>query len=73
MKTYVDILVEVPCFKCLFWNPIEDSHLYCNPNECKELTEWLLEQAENQKETRKSVLAARKFAIKEIHPEVSRR
>ena len=47
MKTYVDILVEVPCFKCLLWNPIMESHLHCNPNECQTLTKWLFKQAEN--------------------------
>jgi hypothetical protein len=58
MKTYVEILVEVPCFKCLFWNPIKDSHLHCNPNECQELTDWLLEQVENQKQTEKRLILA---------------
>jgi hypothetical protein len=47
MKTNVDVLAEVPCFKCLFWEWKKDSHLYCNPNECEKLTEWILKQAEN--------------------------
>jgi hypothetical protein len=47
MKTSVDLLAEVPCFKCLFWEWKKDSHLYCNPNECERLTEWLLGQVEN--------------------------
>jgi hypothetical protein len=46
MKTNADNLVEVPCFKCLFWNPIKESHLHCNPNECPQMTEWLVLQAE---------------------------
>jgi hypothetical protein len=48
MKTYLEILVEVPCFKCLLWNPIKESHLHCNPNECELLTEWVLKQAEEK-------------------------
>jgi hypothetical protein len=47
MKAYVDILIEVPCFKCLLWNPMKESHLHCNPNECELLTEWVLKQAED--------------------------
>jgi hypothetical protein len=50
MRTYVEVLVEIPCFKCLFWNPIKDSHLHCNPNECQQLTDWLLKQVENEKQ-----------------------
>ncbi len=40
----IDILVEVPCFKCLLWNPIMESHLHCNPGECEELTKWILKE-----------------------------
>jgi len=47
MKANVDVLAEIPCFKCLFWEWKKDSHLYCNPNECPKLTEWLLKQAES--------------------------
>lgn len=43
----MDVLVDVPCFKCLLWNPIMASHLHCNPNDCEALTEWLLKQVEN--------------------------
>ena len=46
----IDILVEVPCFKCLLWNPIMESHLHCNPGDCQELTDWL--QREMDKEER---------------------
>jgi len=42
----IDILAEIPCFKCLFWEWKKESHLYCNPNECQALTDWLLEEAE---------------------------
>jgi len=62
MKQYVETLVEIPCFKCLFWNPIKDSHLHCNPNECRELTEWLLEQVENQKQSEESSMVS--FQVK---------
>jgi len=47
MKTNFDVLADIPCFKCLFWEWKKDSHLYCNPNECQKLTEWLLKQAES--------------------------
>jgi len=47
MRSDVDILVEVPCFKCLLWNPIMESHLHCNPNDCEVLTQWLLKQVED--------------------------
>jgi len=47
MKINVDVLAEIPCFKCLFWEWKKDSHLYCNPNECQKLTEWLLKEAES--------------------------
>jgi hypothetical protein len=47
MQTDVEILTEIPCFKCLFWEPIKQSNLCCNPNECQKLTEWLLKNAES--------------------------
>ena len=47
MRSDVDVLVEVPCFKCLLWNPIMESHLHCNPNDCEVLTEWLLKIVED--------------------------
>ena len=40
----IEVLIEIPCFKCLFADPIMESHLHCNPNECEKLTEWLLLQ-----------------------------
>ena len=40
----IEVLIEVPCFKCLFADPIMESHLHCNPNECEKLTDWLLLQ-----------------------------
>jgi hypothetical protein len=46
MKNNFDVLADIPCFKCLFWEWKKDSHLYCNPNECQKLTEWLLKEAE---------------------------
>ena len=42
----IDVLIEIPCFKCLFAEPIRESHLHCNPNECEKLTDWLLMQVE---------------------------
>jgi hypothetical protein len=47
MRSDADVLVEVPCFKCLLWNPIMESHLHCNPNDCEALTEWLLKAVED--------------------------
>ncbi|MGQ9507080.1 MAG: hypothetical protein ACUVTB_04370 [Candidatus Bathycorpusculaceae bacterium] len=47
MQTDVEILTEIPCFKCLFWEPIKQSSLYCNPNECQKLTEWILKDVES--------------------------
>jgi hypothetical protein len=44
MKGNVDTLIDVPCFKCLFWDCKKESHLYCNPKECEMLTKWLLKQ-----------------------------
>jgi hypothetical protein len=46
MKSDVEVLKDIPCFKCLFWDWKKESHLHCNPNECEELTKWLLKQAE---------------------------
>jgi len=42
----IDVLIEIPCFKCLFNEPIRDSHLHCNPNTCEKLEDWLLKQIE---------------------------
>ena len=48
MKTTPETLLEIPCFKCLFWDSLRESSLHCDPNRCQELTEWLLKQAESQ-------------------------
>jgi len=54
----IDVLIEIPCFKCLFAEPIRVSHLHCNPNECEELTEWLLLQVEQDKKAKETVSLA---------------
>jgi hypothetical protein len=59
----IDVLVEVPCFRCLFAEPIRESHLHCNPNECERLTEWLFLQVENDGKTEETV----KFTIVHAH------
>jgi hypothetical protein len=59
----IDVLVEVPCFKCLFVEPIRESHLHCNPNECEKLTDWLLLQVENDGKAEETV----KFTIVHAH------
>jgi hypothetical protein len=40
----------------LFWEWKKDSHLYCNPNECQKLTEWLTKQAENHQQNKDELL-----------------
>jgi hypothetical protein len=45
----IEVLIEVPCFKCLYANPIMESHLHCNPNSCEKLTEWLLLQVKQDR------------------------
>jgi hypothetical protein len=57
MRSDVDALVEVPCFKCLLWNPIMESHLHCNPNECEILTEWLLKIVEDERGGKHVIIA----------------
>ena len=57
MRSDVDVLVEVPCFKCLLWNPIMESHLHCNPNDCDVLTEWLLKVAEDERGGKHVIIA----------------
>jgi hypothetical protein len=51
MEADLDTLFDIPCFKCLFWNSKMESHLLCNPNECRILTKWLLEQAGERPQT----------------------
>jgi hypothetical protein len=59
----IDVLVEVPCFKCLFAEPIRESHLHCNPIECEKLTDWLFLQVKNDGKTEETV----KFTIVHAH------
>ena len=40
----IDILIQIPCFKCLFADPVMESNLHCQPSTCEKLTEWLLLQ-----------------------------
>jgi len=46
MKTKMDILTDIPCFKCLFWDEKRESHLNCNPNECEQMTDWISKEIE---------------------------
>jgi len=55
MKSDIDLLTEVPCFKCLFWNWKKESHLQCNPNECEQLTKWLFKQTETTQQGAKNI------------------
>jgi hypothetical protein len=52
---HLDVLIEVPCFKCLFSEPIRVSHLHCDPNQCEKLTEWLEREIKLQKTAKKTV------------------
>jgi len=56
MEVDLDTLVDIPCFKCLFWNSKMESHLLCNPNECQILTKWLLEQVDEHPQTKESFI-----------------
>jgi len=40
----------------LFWEWKKDSHLYCNPNECQKLTEWLLKEAEGYQQNEDEIV-----------------
>jgi hypothetical protein len=51
MQIEMDILLEIPCFKCLFGELLQESSVDCNPNECQKLTEWLLKEAEKHRQT----------------------
>ena len=63
MQTDIDVLTEIPCFKCLFWDQKRESHLYCNPNECRKLTEWLLKQAEEYQQVKKSLIVSERASV----------
>jgi hypothetical protein len=69
MKANVSTLIDIPCFRCLFWEWKKDSHLYCNPNECQKLTEWLLKQVEKceQNEDRLVILTTPPAEASEKH------
>lgn len=54
----IDVLIEIPCFKCLYVEPIRESHLHCNPNECEKLTDWLLIQVEHDGKAKKTMSLA---------------
>lgn len=48
----VKILADIPCFKCLFWEPIRQ----CDVNECQKLMDWLLIQAEECRRTEEALV-----------------
>jgi len=41
MNQQLDVLIDVPCFSCMFWKSDRENHLLCKPAECEELTKWL--------------------------------
>jgi len=41
MSKNLDVLIDVPCFSCMFWKNDRDNHVLCKPAECNELTVWL--------------------------------
>ena len=51
----IEVLIEVPCFKCLFVEPIMESHLHCDPAKCEKLTEWLFLQVERDEKAKETV------------------
>ncbi|HXX87128.1 MAG TPA: hypothetical protein VEH86_01615 [Candidatus Acidoferrum sp.] len=57
MNSNCDNFIDIPCFKCLFWDPTKESHLHCNPNECKELTEWLMKLVLMDEKTETLIIA----------------
>jgi len=38
---------EIPCSACHKWNKKEKS-FFCNPNECRKLSEWLFDHAQRK-------------------------
>jgi hypothetical protein len=58
LENYIDVLIDIPCFACLFWKSERESYVNCNPIECQALTEWLQELAENSS-------TAKIFAVKD--------
>ena len=59
----VEVLIEVPCFKCLFVDPIMESHLHCDPSKCQKLTDWLLLQVKLDEKAKETV----KLEIAHVH------
>jgi len=51
----VDILTDIPCFKCLFWESIR-CRRECDVNECQKLMDWLLIQAEECHRTEEALV-----------------
>lgn len=41
MSKNLDVLIDVPCFSCMFWKNDRENHVLCKPAECNELTVWL--------------------------------
>jgi hypothetical protein len=54
----IDVLIEIPCFRCLFEETIKESYLHCNPNECQKLTDWLLMQVERDRKAEENISLA---------------
>jgi hypothetical protein len=48
----VDILTDIPCFKCLFWESIRQ----CDVNACQKLMDWLLIQVEECHRTEEALV-----------------
>jgi len=65
MKDNMDVLKEIPCFKCLFWDWKKESHLYCNPNNCEILTKWLLKETESCGSTEENLTFVRVLHVKD--------
>jgi len=50
-------------FQMLILGSEGESHLYCNPNECRKLTEWLLKQAEEYQQVKKSLIVSERASV----------
>ncbi|HKZ93574.1 MAG TPA: hypothetical protein VJ249_03200 [Candidatus Bathyarchaeia archaeon] len=41
----LDLLCEIPCYKCIILEPTRAPAENCNPNQCQALTDWVMSEA----------------------------
>jgi len=51
MQIETKVLMEIPCLKCMLWEPLRDP-VNCDPVKCPTLTEWLFKEAEKFRQPR---------------------